>query len=235
VNKQGKGDEDALEDEDALPNNRLIHEMFEQADKWRTSILGRESLARGPEPDIQIGSLLAMQAEQFGKLQVNETFQTPLDYYEIGVARVMSEVNQYTKYSRPEALDIEKEKRFVHEIADIRGELMMVDEVLSQQQEILDTFAAGAEHSATSHRLWGRVVAVQKQLVGYRRRVAKIVRDAEHIDGIVNGALDLKRTHASIQDARASLQDSRSSLLLGWAVMGFTVISVVFSPISFLT
>jgi Mg2+ and Co2+ transporter CorA len=112
---------------------------------------------------------------------------------------------------------------------------MTVDEVLSQQEEILNQFASGAEPSATNHRFFGRITAAQKQLAGFRKRVAKIYRDAERIDSMINGALDLKRTHASIQDARASLQDARSSLLLGWAVMGFTVITVLFAPIAFMT
>jgi hypothetical protein len=107
--------------------------------------------------------------------------------------------------------------------------------VLIQQQEILEDFIAGAERSAKSHRVFGRVIAAQKQLTGYRQRVAKIERDAERIDSMINAALDLKRTYASIQDARASLQDARSSLLLGWAVMGFTVITVLFASLAFVT
>lgn len=226
---------DASDVADVQSSAASFEALVEDGDQKREAWIGTESRIRGPEADIQIGSLLALQVERFGKLQANGTFQAPLDYFEIGVARVMADVNEYTRSTNTETLDIKKEERFLHDLSDIRGELMTVDEILIQQQEIFDEFVTGAEKSASSRTFFGRVTNAQKLLTGYRKRVAKIERDAERIDAMITGALDLKRTHASIQDARASLQDARSSLLLGWAVMGFTVITVIFAPIAFMT
>jgi hypothetical protein len=69
----------------------------------------------------------------------------------------------------------------------------------------------------------------------YRKRVVKIDKDAEHIDKIIQDELNLKRTFASMQDARTGMQDAWNSLLLGWAVIGFTIITVLFAPIAFMT
>ena len=209
--------------------------MAQDADRSRKAWIGFNSNVRGPEPDIRIALLMAMRVEHFGAPQAKASFQSPLDYFEIGVARIMSDVNEYTRHTDTKILDIKTEENFLHHLSDLRGELMMVNEILGQQQEIMEDYAAGVESSAKNHQLWRRFTAAQKLLAGYRKRVAKIDRDAERIDNAINSALDLKRTHASIQDARASMQDAQSSLLLGWAVMGFTVITVLFAPIAFMT
>ena len=56
----------------------------------------------------------------------------------------------------------------------------------------------------------------------------KIDADAERVEKAVQDKLDLKRTDASIKDAH-------SSLLLSTAVIGFTIITIIFAPLAFLT
>jgi Mg2+ and Co2+ transporter CorA len=58
--------------------------------------------------------------------------------------------------------------------------------------------------------------------------VLKIDGDAERVQKAVQDKLDLKRTYASVKDAH-------SSLLLSTAVIGFTVVTIVFAPLAFLT
>jgi hypothetical protein len=53
-------------------------------------------------------------------------------------------------------------------------------------------------------------------------------RDAERIEASIKDQLELKRTHASMNDAR-------SSLVLGVAVAGFTIVTIIFTPLSFMT
>jgi hypothetical protein len=58
--------------------------------------------------------------------------------------------------------------------------------------------------------------------------VRKIDGDAERIEKANQELLNLKHTHSSIKDAH-------SSLILSTAVIGFTVVTIVFAPLAFLT
>ena len=58
--------------------------------------------------------------------------------------------------------------------------------------------------------------------------MTKIDRDAERIEKNNQDQLNLKRTYASIGDTRASV-------ILGTAVVGFTIITVIFTPLAFMT
>jgi hypothetical protein len=62
----------------------------------------------------------------------------------------------------------------------------------------------------------------------FRDRIKKINNDAERIDKTVHDRLNLKRAFASIQDAR-------TSLLFSLAVIGFTVVTIIFAPLAFMT
>jgi len=76
--------------------------------------------------------------------------------------------------------------------------------------------------------LWAEVAGAQETLQKYMKRVRKIDGDAERVEKAIQDLLNLKRTHASIQDAH-------SSLILSTAVIGFTVVTIVFAPLAFLT
>ena len=82
------------------------------------------------------------------------------------------------------------------------------------------------EHSATANA--SALERAINLVAGQQKRVRKIDGDAERTEKIVNDKLNLKRTYASIKD-------SHSSLLLSTAVIGFTVITIVFAPLSFVT
>jgi hypothetical protein len=76
----------------------------------------------------------------------------------------------------------------------------------------------------------------------YQRRVKKPENDAVRVEKAVQDNLDLKRTYASIQNAESSLQnakfsreDAHNSPILSTAIIGFTVITITFAPMAFLT
>lgn len=75
---------------------------------------------------------------------------------------------------------------------------------------------------------WARVRKAEGTLKKYQKRVKKIDGDAERIERSVQDLLNLKRTHASIQEAH-------DSYILSTAVIGFTVVTIVFAPLAFLT
>jgi hypothetical protein len=245
------------------------------------------------DPDEHMGLILADQIEMFGEQRDSEEmfgnesnstsikYPAPLDIFETSVVSVLSDVNSYMKATKPSEVDYIKEHTFLHNLSDIRSELAMIQNILEQQKEILDSLlndrpkaapaakddssiadaidrliterlrdrlptaaeAASAPTTATatgvrpSSRLppeparvgaWVKVEKAQNTLVQYQRRVLKIDGDAERVQKAVQDKLDLKRTYASVKDAH-------SSLLLSTAVIGFTVVTIVFAPLAFLT
>ena len=65
-----------------------------------------------------------------------------------------------------------------------------------------------------------------QRLEAYRQRLDKIDRDAGRAEKDIQDRLNLVRAHASIQT-------SRNSLALGTAVIGFTIVTVIFAPLGF--
>ncbi|KAI1740152.1 hypothetical protein F4680DRAFT_419819 [Xylaria scruposa] len=82
---------------------------------------------------------------------------------------------------------------------------------------------------------WEKVKRSRNDITRYLKRVSKIDNDAERIEKGIQDQLNLKRTHASIRDAEASLLAARAGLIISAAVIGFTVITVIFAPLAFVT
>lgn len=77
-------------------------------------------------------------------------------------------------------------------------------------------------------RLWEKVKLSRRTIEQYQERARKIDKDAEMVERRMQDQLNLRRTYASIRDAR-------TSVTLGTAVIGFTVITVIFAPLAFVT
>jgi hypothetical protein len=186
-----------------------------------------------------VACLIAAQIARFGAVQADQKYQPPLAYFENGVVRVHAAVSEYTKSGSLEvAVDADKEAGFMRDIADIKEELTMIGKVLRQQHEVLDHLIplSGCKCERDSFQLSPIDILknAQAQIKGYRDRVARIERDSERIDKVIGELLNLKRTAASIRDAAASGKDARTSLVLGIAVIGFTVITIIFAPLAFM-
>ncbi|KAI2631827.1 hypothetical protein GGR54DRAFT_634598 [Hypoxylon sp. NC1633] len=205
---------------------------------WMTRI-GRLDAPTG----IKTGLVLAHLISAFGKTQSYGVFRPPLEIFEASVGRVLSDVEEYTKLSNALPPDKQKEFKFMHRIADIREESAMIQEILSQQSEILlrviehckdfDLPGFSDRKAETWEFLWDRrhwqeVKGAEAEIVKYQKRLAKIDRDAERIEKVIQDQLNLNRTYASIRDAR-------TGLILSAAVIGFTVVTIIFAPLAFMT
>ncbi|OAG38454.1 hypothetical protein AYO21_07276 [Fonsecaea monophora] len=233
-------------DDSLLRDHDVMESEFPVIDAWRGKQFGAKTLEGGRSPELKVACLLHDQIDYFDKTQANGMYQVPLDYFEMGVLRIIASVTEYTKNMDPQSLDVEKERTFMHDLSDIRVELDAIDQVLTQQKNIISDFhdyldAAEDDvvwhlENADDNRIAKRSLEDdKKQINTYRARIAKIQKDADRIDQAISNALNLKRTAASIQDARNSAKDARTSLLLGWAVLGFTIITILFAPLSFMT
>ena len=201
---------------------------------WDLNVLSIGSSLQAPPLELSVGLILAHHIEKFGKPQANK-YSSPLDIFEIGVVRIMSDVEAYMAPGSLTDLDVERERQFIHNISDIRNEWGMVDDILSQQSEVLERLIAQGKVEFDQRRHWQKLLDARDQLGAYRRRKDKIDADAERISQSIQDQLDLKRTNASMVDARRSQQDAHTSLLLSTAVIGFTIITIIFAPIAFMT
>lgn len=206
-------------------------------------------------PGIHIGLLIALHISDFGNHQADGDFPPPLDIFERSVARIVQEVDAYIdpkKLSRP---NIKKEHAFMFRIADMREELVMIQHILGQQLEIVDSIIEdfenrdpdikellgsysdlqnqesqneGPERLIQDKKSWEVFKNSSGTIRRYQKRAKKIDGDAERLEKRIQDQLNLKRTHVSIDDAR-------TGLLLSTAVIGFTVVTVIFAPLAFMT
>jgi signal transduction histidine kinase len=198
-----------------------------------------------PHADVQLGLIIASYIESFGKgYSFEGTNHRPsvLDFFEIRVLDLLSEGTAYIYRNKSSHLDFLMEQNFLSVIFDTRGELDMIRSVLEQQEKILDKLLADRTSNEavpttspsalpTDNRKpadWALVEEARNTLSEYRQRADKIDHDAERVEKAIQDMLNLKR-------AVASSQDAHSSLILSTAVIGFTVITIVFAPLAFLT
>ena len=189
-------------------------------------------------------------------------FREPVLYtFEKAVAITFEQVETYMKENGMKNIMIDKEWEFMHRISNIRNELAMIKSVIVQQLEVWNDFSRDhfreyaksiskqkasldSEHSGETDGWWERMDSWQgldletklwlekilkrpkSQLSKFLSRIDKIEKDAQRVEERISWQLDLKSKHAG-------LKESHNSLILSRAVIGFTVITVIFAPLSF--
>ena len=186
--------------------------------------------------------------------------QDPLFFtFEKAVALTFEEVQAYVKEASMDSIKIDKEKDFMHKISDIREELVMIQSIVTQQRRVWNEFwkenfesnssatAKTSNEQAYSKNKpdnskpdpWKGVDEETKNILRkmverpiwqiplFLERIDKIDKDAERVEKWIASQLDLKVKHAS-------LKESHNSTVLSTAVIGFTVITIIFTPLAFL-
>ncbi|KAL8908648.1 MAG: hypothetical protein Q9171_005360 [Xanthocarpia ochracea] len=165
--------------------------------------------------------------------------------FEMSIHELSAKLREYTK---PEALtknNIDSENAFVLQIDDVREELSMIQSVLDEQEKVWRHFiqakfpqfwSAPPEGQfvipSNLDELTLRVVETlgrpQTQFARYRRQIASMDKDAERVERHINLLLDLKSKHASLHQAQLTT-------LMSAAVIGFTIVTIIFTPLAFLS
>lgn len=76
--------------------------------------------------------------------------------------------------------------------------------------------------------MWRYIQMPQEHFRKLRTQLDKLDRDAERVQRSIELKLDLKQRHASLKEAR-------TASLMGASVAGFTIVTIVFTPLSFMT
>ncbi|KAH4088803.1 hypothetical protein HBH48_119160 [Parastagonospora nodorum] len=193
--------------------------------------------------NAQIGVLLAASVKIFGRDSQLEgkMFKPPLDMFEAALTSTLSAVHNYLEADRTKLKTKEqktKELEFIHQISDVHCELDMIQSVLNQQKDVMDKFLAdtkaardAAENSPLDLwdiRAWKEVVQARQTLDQYTNRISKIHKDADRAEKAIDSFLNLQRTYANIED-------TQNNMLVGLAALAFAIVTVIFTPLSFMT
>jgi len=123
----------------------------------------------------------------------------------------------------------------------------MIKTVSLQQEEVWKDFASQAwpEHwpdgsdgqfkldltsqttFETPKEIWNKIRRPQSQFTKFKRRVAKLDEDAQRVERAIDRKLDLKTKHAN-------MNESHVTAIISAAVFGFTIITIIFTPLSFI-
>lgn len=185
-------------------------------------------------PLVYVMRMLSIIVDEFGEGQMDGKYPSPLDLFEIGVTRVLLEVQSFMKDKTQPRLTLEKEKAFIDDISDIRDELAMIRSFLEEQKVIIDALVdkyPDAEPAKDDHESFNSTLLkanLKRKIKAYLNRVSKINSDAERIEKMIQDQLNLKRTYATMDDAR-------TGVLFSAAVIGFTIVTIIFTPLSFMT
>ena len=183
-------------------------------------------------PKRQIGLVIVDCIEQFGR---HGKYPPALQILEAGVDRIYTDVKKYSNGATEPKIQIERE--FMVRIFELQGELAMIQDKLRQQKEVLtqilddppkDFVLPSQREAGSDYEPWDLVVGSMTTLDKYYYLTEKISADAARIENNIQNELNLKRTFAAMDDARTSLS-------LGIAVIGFTVITIIFAPLAFVT
>jgi hypothetical protein len=178
-----------------------------------------------------------------------KSFSEPLlNVFEKSITLVSEEVNTYVQNIEISTISIEEEKKFLHQISDIREELSMIRRVLFQQEDVWKDFASNAWPKYWPNGRDGRMIIAREDWIGltkelrdewklvlqaqsyfgkYRQRIMQLDEDADRVERTIITKLDLKQKHAS-------LHESHATAVMSAAVFGFTIVTIIFTPLSFL-
>ncbi|CAN9243934.1 unnamed protein product [Alternaria alternata] len=214
--------------------------VFSSKDGWQTPRFFGDMSEPTPSVELQMGLVIANQVFEFGEEHDQEDegsrFRSALQMFEVAVVTTLSDVQRYLD-GEQDTLTMKgqkkKERDFIHIMSDIHSELDMISAVLQQQAKIMNKFLRETrrlQQAATGQEKkgWALVKEAHALINEYESRILKIHRDADRVDKTIESYLDLKRTYASIED-------TRNGLVVGIAASAFALVTVIFTPLSFMT
>lgn len=159
----------------------------------------------------------------------DHAFPSTLSIFEVAMVSTLTKVDLYM--AKP-GFDARAEYEFTHEISDIRDELPMISDILAQQEgviaQILHCFEGDSEiEKKVEERIRPVLRAAKDEILECKKRIKKLDNDAQRIEQTIQNKLNLRRTEATIAEAH-------HARLLSLSVFGFTIITFIFTPLSFI-
>jgi Mg2+ and Co2+ transporter CorA len=130
-----------------------------------------------------------------------------------------------------ELFSINNETSLTAEITTIIDELNCIDFLSGQQQDVLSSLTRAQSSRKFSNRSLQQVCEMVKER---RDAWANIERTARRMYGDLRHQIDLKQKQANISEARSSRRQAEASARHGRIILLFTVVTIIFLPMSFL-
>ena len=196
--------------------------------------------------DLMVGALISECVNELNSPSRLGLSDSVFGIFEKSIFMLSVRVREYTKSETLKKNDIDSEKDFILQIGDVREELSMIQSVLLEQEEVWRQFMKANFYSpcywsgspedqfSIPWQAKGRLLDVmeilkrpQTQFAKFKRQIAKLDVDAERVEGFITLQLDLKSKHASLQEAHLTT-------LMSAAIIGFTIVTIIFTPLAFL-
>lgn len=136
-------------------------------------------------------------------------------------------------------LNIDEEAALLVECKDIQDELDILANVLRQQQQVLKNMEEEFRASKLipyNQRLdlYGKLGEQQRNVGADILDITRMSRQAKSVNDNLTQVLDLKQKHANAVEARFQRYQAQETTRQGQTIMVFTVVTIVFLPLSFL-
>ena len=135
-------------------------------------------------------------------------------------------------------LDVGAETDLLAEIKDIREELDIIRMVLGSQSQLLPDLRQSFRsiyNPGKALRIAERKFEDQeKTIVNPVKDIDRMDKQAERIYGSIRDLLDLKQKHANAFEARFARDQAAGTVRQGRTIMVFTIVTVIFLPLSFI-
>jgi hypothetical protein len=231
-----------------------VEQYLEICESWVNAVEKEKvSIGRGMEPskDLFVGLLLCHCIDLLDRPYMAGISEPVLGVFEKSISSLSEAVKSYTRSGGVSEINMSQETQFLHEISDLREELSMIKHVLYEQEEVWrdytyekfpDCWPNGPGDKFDIPQILAntdaaRVIPVieaakilerpQRLFAKYSRQIAKLDADAERVEKSILTQLDLKAKHAG-------LKETHLTTIMSAAVIGFTIVTIIFTPLSFL-
>lgn len=138
-------------------------------------------------------------------------------------------------------LDVGSETDLLAEIKDIRDELDIIRMVLGHQEHLLPELREAIKSVYREERSLGQLRKVDKAFEEQEKTITNPLKDIKRMDQqasriyeSIRDLLDLKQKHANAFEARFARDQAAGTQRQGQTVMVFTIVTVIFLPLSFI-
>jgi hypothetical protein len=203
-----------------------------------------------PSPEALVSLILSDCVDILDRPTMAGLPEPIFNVFEKSISKLSAQVKDYLKSTQVRDISVVDEKTYLHDINDIREELSMIKTVVLQQEEVWKDFMSNAWPQlwpknpdeqlhfdspspsswdpASDKEMFRLMERPQNQFRKYKRRIEKLGEDADRVQQSILTLLDLKSKHAS-------LEETHNTTLMSAAVLGFSIVTIIFTPLSFLT
>ena len=140
----------------------------------------------------------------------------------------------------PQFLDNSKDLNNLLELRDIEDELKTLKKLLNEQQKIIEDMLEDYKELNESPAGKGRIgtailLDLQDTLEDYEDQVKDMLESADVAQDSYQQLLDMKQKHSNIIEAHLSREQTETAAEQSRSVMIFTVVTIIFLPLSFLS